>query len=412
MPFSGPRPRPSSGGTVSFVPYVTDRHEWLLDTTRYYLDAVHAAGDGPYALAICPSPDAYLASFATALNSYTTEMDGFNPLLANSFWENLFSNSTTAIDAALDDSYIDNDMTDLFMDGAIADADDGFALAAIEDGWLEEGVDDMDDSFVADRVDDTFIAASVSAYESVLKQQFIHTTLVAFKGAMAMQGAIGTSTFTVGESILWKQFFMQVAEYESDLRNKLIQDRINTRRAMLDIRLKNRSKIINDRMQERIDLLVRRVTLRNEMILTRNQLREIAEQNRAKGAITTTTSVVAYSQKYLSLLGDLLNSNFRYTQLGVIGKREEYETNTYYVVSDWLWHLTIMQTYANFISAPRGGAMMPEAKQDDGMAFFSGALTGGTLGWYAGSWFPIVGNVAGAIVGGLIGGFASLFMND
>lgn len=389
-------------GKVEYAAYVTTRHTWLLDTAKYYLDAIHAEGDGPYALAVCPSPDVFLASFATAMDEFETNTDGFNPILATSFWEQLFSKSVMAIDNFLDDSYIDNDMVDTYVDGTIADMDDSFYDGAMDDTYIEGSMGDMDDSFMDAVTDGTFIDASVVAHETILESTLDLTILPEYKGSMRTLGAIDTSAFVVGEAILRKGVVDEVAQYEGNLRNNIVQQQIETRKMMLDTRTKLRAELISKKAQLRSDLLNRRIQLRADMILLRNKLRGAFQEERVKTLTANMSALIQYTSQYLSTIAALLDSKFRYTQAGILAKKEEYELNVNYVVSDWLWHLDIMQHYANFLGAPGGSAMPVSAKKNETTSAIGNVASGAAVG-------AQVGGAKGAAVGAVLGGIYSMF---
>ncbi len=156
----------SASGKVDYPAYMKDQHlTWLTDVAADITTA--RAGNSPYYSATSYNPATDLSNIDAAITAFNALVDA---LSHESDWESAMQQAETTIDALIDASYIDADVA---------------AFAAIQD------------------------------------DQIYNVVLPKFQRGMQDINAVQTSSFVLGEALIYGMRDRDVAKYTSDLKLKL-----------------------------------------------------------------------------------------------------------------------------------------------------------------------------------------------
>ncbi len=333
----------SSGGSVTTVPkYISTRHkEWLDDI---YADMNATALNNPYSTAAAYDPSVLTDGMLAALNAFCGAMAGFHD---------------TSLDAdKVADIY---DAMYAYMTGLVPQTDYATYITAITSA-LDTVYEDA-----------TELAASVSEYSAQLQADIEATVIPKFEAGMRDANAVMTSSFVIGEALIYAEKDRNVAKYTADLKlaaHTARSDAISkTGIAMLDEKVKMAALYL-PMAKSYSDFYVQGIDFKKQL-----------------------TSMVLDSLRII-----------------IIAKKEQQDEDLKIDRAKALWDIEMYKYAGSLLGAYQGTYSVQEGPSKTGMGTaLGGAMSGAAAGAMVGSVVPGIGTAMGAIVGGVMGGAAGLF---
>ena len=290
-----------SAGATSWPTYLQDIHNAWLDSTgvdtltNSMTDAMNAAyGSSPYSADVAYNPDAELSTAWSAVAAFNSVVDALNH---TTDYAAAFTQAKTSVDGIIDSTYITND---------------------------------------------------AAAFSNILEDEITNNQIPSLKAGMLNIGAVHSSAFTLGESIIRAFKVRDVAKYTTDL--KL---RSNLQR----------NELVSSGAKEIIGALLKRNDLEAEV---------------ARLSIET-------------------------KRITIVAKKEEDDTQREIDAHDALWDLQTFQYGGNLIASISGGIGPVTHKPSKMQSAIGGALSGGAAGAIVGTMVTGISPLAGAAAGGLLG---------
>jgi len=215
---------------------------------------------------------------------------------------------------------------------------------------------------VATAVDTIYSAVTVgsridavkTAYSDMVDDEISVKVLPKFRRGMQDINAVQTSSFVIGEALIYAEKTRAVAKFAADIELRAYD--------------------------KRGDLVVQLV----------------GEQIKFMNARLDFSKTVAHY-------------GTEFTRIKVIAKKEESEANIELTEKDAEWDLRVYQYGSNVMAAISGAAATVNKKPNSIMSALGGALSGVASGAMLGSAVPGIGTGLGALFGGVLGGLGGLF---
>ncbi len=417
-----------SAGAISHSAYMETTHkDWLnrnasagTAMNRSIADVMNTAltaGSSPFLGETAYNPDAALDANANVVSQLKALVD------AMSFTADYMSGYAVATQISADTTVLDAAILDTTtLDVAILNTD------VVDIGALDVAVLD---TFA---IDDTQVRADVLAFSNEQEDQLNNVVLPRFKLGMLNIGAISSSTFVLGESLLRAFKARDVAKYNGDLRMKLnlqasdIRGKFMSERREIDARFKLQFQEITSKFkmqhkdkesEYRIQFndhtrqfkmqyqeLTQRYKIQFQELTARykTQFAEITARHKQQRQIHI-QAAVAHMLSELMKKNDLYVDITRYTlesnRLKVIAKTEQAQENLLILEHDRKWDLEVFQ-YGTAVLGGIGGGQFIPTKKSRAVSALAGALSGAAAGSAVNvPYGTAVGAVLGAAAGAL-----------
>ena len=331
-----------SGGSVTTVPtYIKDRHkEWLDDI---YEDMERVALDNPYSSATAYDPSVLTDGMLAALNAFCGAMTGFH-------------------DASLDADKVADvyDAMYSYITGTVPQTDYATYITAITTA-LDTVYEDA-----------TELAASATAYSNQLQADIEATVIPKFEAGMRDANAVMSSSFVIGEALIYAEKNRNVAKYTADL--KLASHTA-------------RSDAISKAGILMLDEKVKIASLYLAL---------------AKGYSDFYIQGIDFKKQLTSIVLDTM-------RIVIIAKKEQIDENLKIDRAEALWKIEMYKYSGSLLGAYQGTYSVQEGPSKTGMGtalggMMSGAAAGAMIGAPTGIGAPV-----GAAIGGLIGLAGGMF---
>lgn len=331
----------SGGGTaITTIPsYIRVRHkEWLDDC---YADMNTAAINNPYTGVKAYDPIVLTDGMLAALNAFCGSIAGFH-------------DSSLDIDK-VSDVY---DAMYAYITGLTNPSTDWAADILVVTSSLDTVYEDA-----------TELAASANEYSAQLQADIEATVIPKFEAGMRDANAVMSSSFVIGEALIYAEKSRNVAKYTADLklashtaRNKAISD---TGISMFGERIKTAALYI--------------------------PLVDAYSRFYLQG--------IEYKKQLTSMVLDTM-------RIVIIAKKEQNDEDTKLNRARNLWDIEMYQYAGSLLGAYQGTYSVSDNNigKSGGASALSGAMSGAAGGAMLGSVIPGIGTAVGAIVGGIVGG--------
>lgn len=324
----------SSGGSVTTVPgYISSRHkEWLDDI---YEDMNATALNNPYAAASAYDPAVLTDGMLAALNAFCGAMAGFH-------------------DASLDSDKVADvyDAMYAYLTGLVPQTDYATYITAIT-AALDTVYEDT-----------TEVNDAVNAYSTQLQADIEATIIPKFEAGMRDANAVMSSSFVIGEALIYAEKDRNVAKFTADLKiaaHTARSDMIGkTGIAMLDEKVKLAALYL-PLAKAYSDLYVQGIDFKKQL-----------------------TSMVLDSLRII-----------------IIAKKEQQDEDLKIDRANALWDIEMYKYAGSLLGAYQGTYSVQEGVSKTGMGTaLGGAMSGAASGF-------MVGGPWGAAVGGILGAAGS-----
>ena len=326
----------SSGGSVTTVPaYISSRHkEWLDDI---YVDMNATALNNPYASASAYDPAVLTDGMLAALNAFCGAMAGFHD---------------TSLDAdKVADVY---DAMYTYMTGLVPQTDYATYIAAI--------ITQLDTVYE----DATELAASATAYSNQLQADIEATIIPKFEAGMRDANAVMTSSFVIGEALIYAEKDRNVAKYTADLK-------LASHTARSDAIAKTGIAMLG----EKVKMAALYLPL-------------------AKSYSDFYIQGIDFKKQLTSMVLDSL-------RIIIIAKKEQQDEDLKIDRANALWDIEMYKYAGSLLGAYQGTYSVQEGVSKTGMGTaLGGAMSGASAGF-------MMGGPIGAGIGGILGAAAGIF---
>jgi hypothetical protein len=354
-------------GAVSWPEYAEEMHNHYLSghvegsLAQQYLGANkhinyltdQAIGNSVYTGITAYDPDSNITAMMNALTAFSDIVD--------------------AIDFSTELATISNIFSSVPSDSATLNT------ATLETSPLDEV------TFDADQVDE-----EVEAYSDLLEDE-VDRNLTQLRLGMLNIGAVHSSAFTVGESILRAFKAKDVAKYSSELRLKIMLQQDEHNYQLLRMKREQDANFKSER--DKIDAEFKNVKNRLDMA------HKIA---RLQAAIQLVVSPPNFHFKQGEIAGELTRLTIEANRIAAVMKKEELDEQLQIDEQDARWDLESWRYAANMLGAFSGGAGVGGGSKRPSKT--ASAIGGAISGAAAGSAVNVpYGTAVGAIAGGIAG---------
>lgn len=268
-----------------------------------------------------------------------------------------------------------NYSTDFPAFNSLASAQTTYETSAVDTTSLENVDVDLD------RDNDDIITFGQTLVDSVENRE-----LPEFKISMQEIGAVQTSSFIIGESIIRAQKQRQYGQYAFAKRSELHKSGYQ-----FDYETLSLYRTIEASHKDFYRLNERAFKLDRSSRLTYNVIE----------VIQRFSATFSYRQDFTLRLASSVN-------IRVISKIEEMEEDIDFAQYDSRYYLDSFYYGTNIIASIKGGAPVI-AGRNKVVGAISGMISGAVTGASVGSIFPVIGTAIGAIVGAIAGGVLGYF---
>lgn len=326
----------SSSGAVSYPAYMEAQHTtWLASVAAAMTTA--QTGDNPYTAAVAYNPDTVLAASASVISLFSTEVVAAAPATD---WDTYYDAAAAKYTPATITAITDYTFVDVFSAAALA--------------------------------------ATVTAYQTDLESRRDTDFLPAFKVGMLNIGAVVTSSFAVGTSLITADVARQVALFSANLNFQNEEKKLKYQEIQA---AENTAHNVN-------------IIKRDSVIVTQDLGDITFNASVAESLITKDLQVI---DLYRALGNLTVDSN----RIKIVSKQEENERTIKYDEQDSLWDLEVYQYGNNTLAAISGAAASTKGNEvSTGASVLGGVMSGAAAG---SAIMPGIGTGIGAVLGGLAG---------
>lgn len=203
-------------------------------------------------------------------------------------------------------------------------------------------------------IDEGRVTADIAAFDAILTDQLEDISLPQFRVGMLNIGAVNTSAFVVGESLLRAYKARDVAKYGTELRVQLAakQDEINSR-----------------------------------FMLQRTENVRVA-----------TTQILTSLLKRVDLSREVAALTIEAKRIHIVAKKEQLGEQADWDEEEAKWDLELFSYAQNLLAGPSGGVGVNQKRPSKAVSAIGGALSGAATGAAVSGGNPYVA-AAGAVVG-------------
>ena len=203
-------------------------------------------------------------------------------------------------------------------------------------------------------LDETTITNYIDSFEDERNDQFDNKELPSFRAGLLDIGAVQSSAFVVGESIMRGFKLRDISRFENELRYRLYeQDR--------EIAVKH--------FTQKAELISRGTAVMIQSLMTR-----------------------------INFEGSVAGLTIESKRIGVVAGKEEIDQQLDILEKDSVWDLETFQYGANIMAAISGGVIQTQKRPSKAQSALGGALSGAALGAQVSGGDPYA-TAAGAAIG-------------
>ena len=340
--YKGPVAKCGSGGgggaagDVDYPDHMKNFHKQILDhnnvdvMTSSLVDIMDAAvGSSPFAALTAFNPDTDITAYETAVSGFDTIIAGIDEEVD---WDSFFTQVETSV-------------------GTLA------PVTSIPDLDIDDYVDDDVDAF-SDQLDD----------------EVTSKVLPRFEGGMRNIGAVLSSAFVIGESLIEGFRTRDVAKHGSALR--------------IDLGVKN------DELNAMIAKENARIAMENNRAAIEIKRLHL---DGASQILRFALARYSWEESYARMVVEA-------RRIKIVAKKEETDTNRLIDEADARWDLGVFQYGANMLASISGGTMIPrEPERNVTASTLGGAMSGAAAGAMVGAQTGAVTGPQGAVIGAVLG---------
>lgn len=429
-----------SSGKVSYAQFMEDRLEIMLDACIVDTDTARA-GNSPFFAAAAYNPSTPLAAMNTSnvafnalidalitsvdapsvlMTDMTTALSEISAILGSivptTSWASLATQAKTTIESLYDPTTQLTTMnTAICAFNTVVDALNSEGDWASAVAQAKTTVDAL--------IDDTYINAEVASFAEVVDDQVDNITIPKFQRGMQDINAVQSSSYVLGEALIYGMRDRDVAKYQSELRMKAVfqrnemimkgsseiihslLQRVEFEKKVTDAVLTYNSKHIDTKIDIN-KMIVAAASVMTEILLKQSEY----ELRYTDLAVKTGNIMLQFSLSQADLKKMALHYNLEYNRMFIAATKDKEDRDIQFDELDARWDLEMWQYSANVLASIAGGvAISPSGNRpSQTQSAIGGALSGAAAGAMAAA-PTAMGAPVGAAIGGVLG-LASSFL--
>ena len=343
----------SASGAVSWPDYLMEVHkDWLNDTGGDFLNQSitvsmnNAMGNDPWIEVDVPVPASQIDEYKAAIHAFGVTLSGVDP---SSDWNGFYNQSVNIIGEP--------------------------EILAIDDISVgDASVADMAD---VDGITEAVIVADVDAFADQLDDEINTKVLPQFRRGMQDINAVVSSSFVIGEAILWAFRDRDVAKHNSAIR---LSAAAENARIELAVGKSNQDKDVNIAgINLNKDITIERSNMLKDLDVGRINI-DVASDY-AKTYINSSVNMLQLYVQTLVWLESYTRLVVEGNRLGIVANMEYTQYAATVNEQSALWDLGIFQHGANLLASSSGGVSgTRDDKPSTAVSMIGGAVSGAAAG--------------------------------